>query len=95
MRDESTSFSTSGNQYFNATVQLDAGVRFLQGQLHKDNDGGEPRMCHASCSLMDGGSLGDWLSEITDWMDVHASEGMWLSVPTLDGRRKSTDDEDF
>ena len=76
IRDQSTSFSTSGNQYFNVTVQLDAGVRLLQGQLHKDSNGGEPRLCHSTCTLMDGGTLANWLSQIKAWMDQHSSEGM-------------------
>jgi len=75
LRDKSTSFSTSGNQYFNATVQLSAGIRLLQGQLHKDDKGGEPRLCHSSCTLLDGGTLGSWLSQIKAWMDKNPSEG--------------------
>lgn len=76
LRNKQTSFSTSGNQYFNVTVQLDAGIRLLQGQLHQDPDGSEPRMCHSSCSLLDGGPLTEWLSQIQKWMESHPSEGM-------------------
>lgn len=94
IRDETTGFSTSGNQYFDVTVQLDAGIRFLQGQLHAGDVGEEPRLCHSSCSLMDGGPLGDWLSRIKTWMDDHPSEGMsnfliffWL-IDTKKKKRK-------
>lgn len=34
LRDESTDFSTFGNQYFDTTTQLDAGVRLLSAQEH-------------------------------------------------------------
>lgn len=84
IRDKSTSFSTSGNQYFNVTVQLDAGIRLLQGQLHRDSNGGEPRLCHSTCTLMDGGTLRDWLSHIKAWMDQHASEVVTLLIANGD-----------
>jgi hypothetical protein len=34
LRNASTGFSTLGNQFFNRTVQLDAGVRLLSAQIH-------------------------------------------------------------
>ena len=81
LRDASTGFSISGNQYFNVTMQLNSGVRLLQAQMHKDENGGEPRLCHSSCALMDGGTLTKWLSEIKAWMDSHTSEGTyWAST---------------
>ncbi|KAF8477039.1 PLC-like phosphodiesterase [Kalaharituber pfeilii] len=84
LRDHSTGFSASGNQYFNVSVQLDAGVRLLQGQLHRANNGGEPRMCHSSCSLMDGGTLGDWLTEVKIWLDNHPSDVVTLLIANQD-----------
>jgi len=84
LRNKQTGFSTSGNQYFNVTVQLDAGIRLLQGQLHQDPDGSEPRMCHSSCSLLDGGSLTEWLSQIQTWMQSHPSEVVTLLIVNSD-----------
>ncbi|KAF8451764.1 hypothetical protein BGX38DRAFT_1329427 [Terfezia claveryi] len=75
-----TSFSTSGNQFFNVTVQLDVGIRLLQRQLHKDSKGGEPRLCHSTCTLMDAGTLGDRLSKIKEWMDEHESKVVTLLI---------------
>lgn len=84
LRDKSTSFSTSGNQHFDATVQLNAGVRLLQAQLHTDTKGGEPRLCHSSCSLMDAGTLGNWLSKIKTWMNGNPSEVVTLLIVNQD-----------
>ncbi|GAB7359672.1 hypothetical protein MBLNU230_g6851t1 [Neophaeotheca triangularis] len=72
LRDESTRFSTSGNQYFNTTIQLSAGVRLLTTQVHSRN--GEWHLCHTSCDLLDAGTLSDWLGEIRDWMEDNPND---------------------
>jgi hypothetical protein len=72
VRDASTRFSTSGNHYFNTTLQLSAGVRMLTGQVHQSN--GAWHLCHSSCDLLDAGLLSDWLSEIKTWMDGNPSD---------------------
>ncbi|KAF1973849.1 hypothetical protein BU23DRAFT_553835 [Bimuria novae-zelandiae CBS 107.79] len=77
LRDKSTSFSTSGNQYYNSTVQLDAGVRLLSAQVHKNgttSNADKWRLCHSTCDLLDAGNLADWLSEIKTWMDNNENE---------------------
>lgn len=76
LRDQSTSFSTSGNHYYNTTVQLDAGVRLLSAQVHKANGtGGEAwHLCHSSCDLLDAGTLTNWLSEIKTWLDRNTND---------------------
>ncbi|KAJ9318269.1 hypothetical protein DTO271D3_1526 [Paecilomyces variotii] len=50
----------SDNQNLNITQQLDFGIRFLQGQTHKNLEG-ELDLCHTSCLLEDGGSLVSFL----------------------------------
>ncbi|KAH0288527.1 hypothetical protein KCU62_g5015, partial [Aureobasidium sp. EXF-3399] len=72
LRDSSTGNSASGNQFYNSTVQLSAGVRLLTGQVHNNN--GSLDMCHSSCTLLNAGSLSDWLSEIKTWMDGNPNE---------------------
>jgi hypothetical protein len=72
LRDASTGNSASGNQFYNSTVQLSAGVRLLTGQVHNNN--GPLHMCHSSCTLLDAGTLSDWLSEIKTWMDGNPNE---------------------
>jgi len=80
LRDSSTGYSTSGNQYFDVTTQLNAGIRLLQGQLHEDPDGGEPRLCHSTCSLMDAGPLSTWLSKVKSWLDSNPSDVVTLLI---------------
>lgn len=87
LRDRSTSFSTSGNQYYNSTVQLDAGVRLLSAQVHKNgtSSGADSwRLCHSTCDLLDAGSLVSWLKEIKTWMDAHPSEVVTVLIVNSD-----------
>ncbi|KAJ4501986.1 hypothetical protein HRR78_008796 [Exophiala dermatitidis] len=82
VRDSSTGFSTSGNQYYNSTVQLSAGVRLLSAQVHKSN--GEWHLCHSSCDLLDAGLLSDWLKEIKTWLDSNPREVVTLLLVNSD-----------
>ena len=87
LRDRSTSFSTSGNQYYNSTVQLDAGVRLLSAQVHKNGTSSGPdswRLCHSTCDLLDAGSLVSWLTSIKTWMDAHPSEVVTILLVNSD-----------
>lgn len=69
VRDASTDFSTSGNQYFNSTRQLSAGVRLLTAQVQLGGENGdELHVCHTSCDLLDAGTLSEWLREVGAWM---------------------------
>jgi hypothetical protein len=68
-------FTSSGNQFYNSTTQLDAGVRLLSAQVHTANaTGSELRLCHSDCSLYDAGSLVTWLSSIKSWLDTNPNE---------------------
>jgi len=73
----SNSYDVSGNQYFNTTVQLNAGVRLLQAQMQRPNssDPSQPiHLCHTSCNLYDAGTLENWLGEVKAWMDSNPNE---------------------
>ncbi|KAF2853994.1 hypothetical protein T440DRAFT_389084 [Plenodomus tracheiphilus IPT5] len=87
LRDSSTSFSTSGNHYYNTTVQLESGVRLLSAQVHKANDTSGANtwhLCHSSCSLLDAGSLESWLSEIKTWMDANTNDVVTILLVNSD-----------
>ena len=79
VRDSSTDYTVSGNQYYNATVALSAGVRLLSAQVHQEN--GEWHLCHSSCDLLDAGKLSDWLSAIKTWIDGNPNDGESLAFP--------------
>lgn len=77
LRNENTSFSTSGNHYYDTTAQLESGVRLLTGQVHKINNtsGNQAwHMCHSSCNLLDAGTLQGWLGEVKTWMDKNPND---------------------
>lgn len=88
LRDASTRWSTSGNQFYNSTVQLSAGVRMLTGQIYMANsttsNTEELHLCHSSCSLFDAGSLVTWLSGIKTWLDAHPYEVVTLLLVNSD-----------
>jgi hypothetical protein len=87
LRNAETSFSTSGNHYYNTTIQLDAGVRLLSAQIPKSNDSsGAPswHLCHSSCDLLDAGTLESWLSSIKTWMDANTNDVVTLLLVNSD-----------
>lgn len=88
LRDASTGNSISGNQFKNATVALDAGVRFLQAQVHDKN--GTLHLCHSSCDLLDAGPLADWLGLIADWMNGHANDVVTILLVNSDNAAAAT-----
>lgn len=93
VRDASTDFSTSGNQYYNSTVQLSAGVRLLSAQIHKSNS--EWHLCHSSCDLLDAGLLSDWLEEVKTWLDNNPNEVVTILLVNSDDASASDLDAQF
>lgn len=88
LRDSADSFSSSGNQFYNATLALSAGLRLLQAQVHSLN--GTLELCHTSCSLLDAGSLKDFLSDIKYWMDKNPNEVVTLLLVNSDTNSTET-----
>lgn len=88
LRDASTGNSIAGNQFFNATVALSAGIRLLQAQVHDVNN--TLRLCHTDCSLLDAGPLADWLAKIKYWMDQNPNEVVTLLLVNSDSKPAST-----
>ncbi|KAK5102954.1 hypothetical protein LTS08_003757 [Lithohypha guttulata] len=82
VRDASTGYSISGNQYYNSTVQLSAGVRLLSAQVHKNN--GDWHLCHSSCDLLDAGLLSDWLKDIKEWMEANPNDVITILLVNSD-----------
>jgi hypothetical protein len=88
LRDSSTSFATAGNQFYNATKALSAGLRLIQGQVHNQN--GTLELCHTSCALLDAGTLEAWLKEIKTWMDANPNEVVTLILVNSDDKSAAT-----
>ncbi|KAN0095033.1 PLC-like phosphodiesterase, TIM beta/alpha-barrel-containing domain containing protein [Hyaloscypha variabilis] len=88
LRDSSTSFSISGNQFYNATIALSAGIRLLQAQVH--NSSGTLELCHTTCTLLDAGSLEAFLMEIKTWMDANTNEVVTLLLVNSDDESAAT-----
>ncbi|KAJ5714195.1 uncharacterized protein N7483_011376 [Penicillium malachiteum] len=58
--------NAAANQEFTVKYQLDDGIRMLQFQAHNQN--GTMELCHTSCSLLDVGTLEDYLTTVTKWI---------------------------
>ncbi|KAL0931901.1 PLC-like phosphodiesterase protein [Colletotrichum truncatum] len=93
LRDASTKNSIAGNQYYNATVALNSGLRLLQAQVHAvngTNGGTTLQLCHTTCSLLDAGTLENWLSAIKAWMDVHTNDVVTILLVNSDNLSASS-----
>ena len=67
------------NQDVSVTAQLDAGIRFLQVQSHK-NLFGSLQLCHTSCFELDAGTVESYLSTVKTWLDAHPNEVVTLLI---------------
>ncbi|KAJ5584191.1 uncharacterized protein N7459_003991 [Penicillium hispanicum] len=93
LRDSSTSDSMFGDQYYDTTTQLSAGVRLVTAQVHKSNS--EWRLCHSSCDLLDAGLLSDWLKDIKSWMDDNPNEVVTILLVNSDSATASDLNTEF
>ncbi|KAJ0118470.1 hypothetical protein N8I77_007891 [Diaporthe amygdali] len=82
LRDSSTDNSVAGNQYYNATKALNAGIRLLSLQVHNSN--GTLQLCHTTCALLDAGTLESFLTKIKYWMDENPNEVVTLLIVNSD-----------
>ena len=74
--------------------QLDAGIRFLQAQTHR-NVFGTLSLCHTSCFLKDAGSVRAYLDVIKKWLDEHPGEVVTLLLTNGDNVPVSEFDDVF
>lgn len=88
LRDASTGFSSFGNQFFNTTVQLDAGIRLLSAQIHvasnPETNTRELHLCHSSCAFFDAGPVSKWYLEIESWLKANPNEVVTLVLVNMD-----------
>ena len=67
------------NQELSVNAQLDAGIRFLQVQSHK-NIFGALELCHTSCLERDAGTVESYLSTVKSWLDGNPNEVLTLLI---------------
>ena len=82
------------DQDVDVVAQLDAGVRFLQAQTHR-NVFGTLSLCHTSCYLKDAGSVESYLQVVKGWLDTHPHEVLTLLLTNGDNVRVSEFDDVF
>jgi hypothetical protein len=79
VRDASTGYSISGDQFYSSTAQLSSGVRLLTAQIHANATDGL-HLCHTSCSLLDVGRFSTWLSGIKTWLDANPTDVVTILI---------------
>jgi hypothetical protein len=84
LRDASTGNSIAGNQYYNATIALSAGIRLLQAQVHLS--GSTLQLCHTTCGLLDAGPLEAWLARIKHWLDTNPNDVITIVLVNADNQ---------
>ncbi|KAL8717651.1 MAG: hypothetical protein Q9225_005124 [Loekoesia sp. 1 TL-2023] len=82
------------NQNVDIPTQLDAGIRFLQAQTHR-NAFGKLSLCHTSCVMKDAGLLKDYLKVIKSWLDKHPHEVVTILLTNGDHLHASEFDKAF
>ncbi|KAL8919703.1 MAG: hypothetical protein Q9208_006656 [Pyrenodesmia sp. 3 TL-2023] len=75
--------SPADNQDLSVTDQLNAGIRFLQGQTHI-NAFKTLSLCHTNCFLNDAGSLTSYLSTLRTWLEDNPNEVLTLLLTNGD-----------
>lgn len=80
--------SLFGDQYYNSTTQLSAGVRLLTGQIYTTNATAGLHLCHTSCDYLDAGRLSTWLSSIKLWLDANPTDV--VTILLVNGNGAST-----
>ncbi|KAF8323110.1 PLC-like phosphodiesterase [Clavulina sp. PMI_390] len=73
----------AANQDYNATVQLNDGIRLLQVQTHNGSDG-QIHLCHTSCALLDAGTFASWLSPVKTWLEANPNEVVSILIVNND-----------
>ncbi|GFZ50002.1 Uncharacterized secreted protein [Saitozyma sp. JCM 24511] len=74
--------SIADNQDQSVTQQLNDGVRMLQVQAHNTSSG--IHLCHSSCSLLDGGSLTDYLTTVASWVKSNPNDVISILIVNSD-----------
>ncbi|OCF35154.1 hypothetical protein I316_03196 [Kwoniella heveanensis BCC8398] len=80
--------SIADNQNKDVTAQLDDGVRTLQLQAHNTDAG--VHLCHSSCSLLDGGSLEDYLKKVVSWISSNPNDVVTIVLTNPENLAVST-----
>ncbi|KAL3424085.1 hypothetical protein PVAG01_03366 [Phlyctema vagabunda] len=72
------------NQDVSVTAQLDAGIRFLQAQVHDLLGLGTLYLCHTSCAARNAGTLEKYLVTVKTWLDAHPDDVVTLLLTNAD-----------
>ncbi|KAI5276976.1 PLC-like phosphodiesterase [Aureobasidium subglaciale] len=72
----------ASNQDRSITVQLNDGIRMIQGETHYVN--GSIYSCHTNCDLLDAGTFLSELNEVGDWVRDHPYDVVTILIVNSD-----------
>lgn len=76
--------NVASNQALDVTTQLNDGIRMLQFQVHKPNASSPLLLCHTSCSLLNAGTLVDYLTTVREWLDQNPYDVLTILMGNYD-----------
>ena len=85
----------SQNQHWSVEDQLAHGVRFLQGQTHKNIFQSDLELCHTNCFLEDAGLAVNFLKKIKKFLDNNPNEVVTLLLTNGDNLEMDWFDKPF
>ncbi|WFC94413.1 hypothetical protein MBRA1_001043 [Malassezia brasiliensis] len=84
------------NQELTVKDQLDSGIRALQIQGHKSSQGGSGiSLCHTSCTILNGGTLENYLSNVTEWVKANPNDVISIFIANNDNLPATQWDKGF
>ncbi|KAF2086122.1 PLC-like phosphodiesterase, partial [Saccharata proteae CBS 121410] len=80
----SKSNNAAANQVLSVTTQLNDGIRMLQAQAHFNSTTNNFYLCHTSCSILNAGTLEDYLTTVAAWVQDHPYDVITILVGNAD-----------
>lgn len=76
--------NAAANQELGVIVQLNDGIRMLQGQTHYNATTHTVSYCHTSCDLLNAGTAEAYFTNITSWIRTHPYDVVTILIGNSD-----------
>ena len=76
--------NAAANQELGVILQLNDGIRMLQGQTHYNATTNTISFCHTSCDLLDAGTAESYFTKVTSWIRAHPYDVVTILIGNSD-----------